>query len=233
MGLHPDGDAPGRPVSAAAGGTAPAAGAGEEPEVRWTRKEARRTSTFWLIILVFGMVDVGITGLNLHVIAYVSDLGYSMLQAAFAMTVIAGTQLSSGLLWGFVSERISVRKVTSFLFVVEAAGLWVAATAEDLGTLYLGFFLYGIGLGGVQVLEEVMWANYFGRLSLGTVRGAALQIVLLFGVCGPPFFGFLNDYTGSYRISFYLFITVLLVAAMLALTIRRPRHPAAPAPAAG
>ena len=226
MGLHPDGDAePEQPDAKVHGqGQTVRTGGEPEPDIRWTRKEVRRTSTFWLIILVFGMVDMGITGLNLHVVAHVSDLGYTYYQAAMAMTVIAGTQLASGLLWGFASERISVRKVISFLFVVEAIGLSVATTAQDLWTIYLGFFLYGLGLGGVQVLEEVMWANYFGRLSLGTVRGAALQIVLLFGVCGPPFFGFLNDYTGSYRTSLFVFIAVLLVSSVLTLTIRRPRR---------
>ena len=225
MGLHPDGDAAPEPRNATVGGPGSAVRSGEKPDRRWTRREVRRTSTFWLIILVFGMVDMGITGVNLHVVAYVSDLGYTTYQAALAMTVIAGTQLASGLLSGFAGERINVRKIISFLFLVEAVGLSVAVTAEDLRTIYLGFFLYGLGLGGVQVLEEVMWADYFGRLSLGTVRGAALQIVLLFGVCGPPFFGFLNDYTGSYRISFFLFITVLLVSSMLTLAIRRPGRP--------
>ena len=230
MGLHPDGaaadeplDAPGRTRERGASHREP-----REPEIPWTRKEVRRTSTFWLIVLVFGMVDVGVTGLNLHVVSYVSDLGFTLVQAAFVMTVIAGTQTASGLLWGFAGERISVRKIISFLFLVEAAGLYVAANTEDLRIIYLGFFFYGLGLGGVQVLEEVMWANYFGRVSLGTVRGASLQIVLLCGVCGPPFFGFVNDYTGSYTISFYMFMTMLLVSSMLTLTIRRPRHPGAP-----
>ena len=136
--------------------------------MHWTRKDVRRTSTFWLIVLVFGMVDIGVTGLNLHVVSYVSDLGFTLVQAAFVMTVIAGTQTVSGLLWGFVGERLSVRKIISFLFLMEAAGLYVAANAHELWTIYLGFFFYGLGLGGVQVLEEVMWANYFGRISLGT-----------------------------------------------------------------
>ena len=228
MGLQPDG-APAREPAGATGRaqkrTASAADE-PEPEVRWTRQDVRRTSTFWLIILAFGMVDIGITGLNLHVVSYVSDLGYGGFPAALTMTVIAGTQAASGLLWGFVGERVTVRKVVSFLFLVEAAGLYVAANAQDLSTIYLGFFFYGLGLGGAQVLEEVMWANYFGRVSLGTVRGAALQIVLLCGVCGPPFFGFVNDYTGSYKISFYMFIGMLLVSSVLTLTIRRPRPPA-------
>lgn len=228
MGLHPDGARAREPMGTAGRVQELTANTGNEPEpeVRWTRHQVRRTSTFWLIIVAFGMVDIGITGLNLHVVSYVSDLGYGSFQAALTMTVIAGTQTASGLLWGFVGERVTVRKVVSFLFVMEAAGLYVAANAQDLSTIYLGFFFYGLGLGGAQVLEEVMWANYFGRISLGTVRGAALQIVLLCGVCGPPFFGFVNDYTGSYTISFYIFIGMLLVSSMLTLTIRRPRPPA-------
>ena len=228
MGLHPDGVALDEPLEA--GGRIRERGGSPEdtlePDVHWSRKDVRRTSTFWLIVLVFGMVDIGVTGLNLHVVSYVSDLGFTLVQAAFVMTVIAGTQTASGLLWGFVGERISVRKIISFLFLMEAAGLYVAANAHELWTIYLGFFFYGLGLGGVQVLEEVMWANYFGRISLGTVRGASLQIVLLCGVCGPPFFGFVNDYTGSYTISFYMFMTMLLISSALTLTIRRPRHPA-------
>ncbi len=228
MGLHPDGVALDEPLEA---GDRTRKGVGSledalEPEIHWTRKDVRRTSTFWLIVLVFGMVDIGVTGLNLHVVSYVSDLGFTLVQAAFVMTVIAGTQTVSGLLWGIAGERISVRKIISFLFLMEAAGLYVAANAQELWTIYIGFFFYGLGLGGVQVLEEVMWANYFGRISLGTVRGASLQIVLLCGVCGPPFFGFVNDYTGSYTISFYMFMTMLLISSALTLTIRRPRHPA-------
>jgi len=225
LGLHPDG-APG-PVDLAEQGAGheQATRAREEPgpDVRWTRKEVLRTSTFWLIVLIFGIVDVGITGLNLHVVAYVSDAGYSTVLAASVMTVIAATQLTSGLLWGFVSERVNIRKVTSFLFLIQAVGLAVAITAKSLPFLYLGFVLYGTGLGGVQILQEIMWADYFGRVSLGSVRGISLPIVLLFGASGPPFFGFLFDYTGTYTISFSLFIAVLLISASLTLLIRRPQ----------
>lgn len=225
MGLYPDG---------AAGPVAPGIQGDdheqttkvrEEPsaDVRWTRKEVLRTSTFWLIVSIFGIVDVGITGLNLHVVAYVSDIGYSTVLAASVMTVIAGTQLMSGLLWGFVSERVNIRQVTSLLFLTQAVGLVLAITAPSLPFLYLGFFLYGTGLGGVQILQEIMWADYFGRVSLGSVRGISLPIVLIFGASGPPFFGFLYDYSGTYTISFSLFVAVLLVSSGLTLLIRRPK----------
>ena len=221
MGLHPDG-APGPH------GTAPAPHA-ERPDsgpvvadTTWTRREAARTSTFWLITLVFSIVDLGIAGFNLHVFSYISDMGYSTPQAGTVVMVMAGTQLGSGLLLGFISERVSVRKATSLTFLVQATGLFTAMQTTELTWLYAAFFLYGAGLGGAQVLQEVMWANYFGRISLGTVRGLSLPILLLFAAAGAPFFGYLHDYTGSYDLSLTLFIAVQILCAGLTLLIRRP-----------
>jgi cyanate permease len=86
----------------------------------------------------------------------------------------------------------------------------------------MGFFLYGIGLGGSQVLQEVIWASYFGRLSLGTVRGLSLPVILTFAAVGPPFFGFLFDITQSYIFSFVLFVGALVVSAIMATFLRPP-----------
>ncbi len=229
MGLHPDG-APG-PQEAEPGSNPGRNRPRQAPaETTWTRREAARTSTFWLITLVFSIVDLGIAGFNLHVQSYISDLGYTILQAGTVVMVMAGTQLGSGLLLGFISERMSVRKATALMFVVQAAGLVTAMQTAELTWLYLAFFLYGAGLGGAQLLQEVMWANYFGRISLGTVRGLSLPILLLFAAAGAPFFGYLYDYTGSYDLSLKLFIAVQVACAGLTLFIRRPVKPDTPGP---
>ena len=221
MGLHPDG-APG-PYEADAASNPDASRRRPAPaDTTWTRREAVGTSAFWFITLIFSTVDLGIAGFNLHVFSFISDMGYSIPQAGTVVMVMAGTQLGSGLLLGFISERMSVRKSTALMFVVQAAGLVAAMQTAELTWLYAAFFLYGFGLGGTQVLQEVMWANYFGRLSLGTVRGLSVPILLLFAAAGAPFFGYLYDYTGSYDLSLKLFIAVQVVCAGLTLLIRRP-----------
>ncbi len=229
MGLHPDGD-PGPNSGRDAGRPDRADGGTALADVTWTRQEALHTSTFWLITIVFSTVDIGIAGFNLHVLSYISDMGYSMIRAATVATVMAGTQLGSGLLLGFISERVSVRKATALMFVIQAAGLVFAINAIGLPWLYLAFFLYGFGLGGAHVLQEVMWANYFGRISLGTVRGLSLPILLLCAAIGAPFFGYLYDYTGSYDLSLILFIAVQILCTGLTLLIRRPVKPDTPSP---
>jgi cyanate permease len=100
-------------------------------------------------------------------------------------------------------------------FLIQAAGLLWALSSPGLFSLYGGFFLYGIGMGGTSVLAEVIWANYFGRISLGRIRGMGSLITHAFAAAGPPFFGFLFDATGSYSLSFSIFIGLLFASALV------------------
>ncbi len=73
------------------------------------------------------------------------------------------------------------------------------------------------------MLREVIWANFFGRLSLGTVRGLSLFFSHLFAASGAPFFGFLHDQMGSYNFSFMIFACALLTSALLILLAKPPQ----------
>jgi MFS transporter, OFA family, oxalate/formate antiporter len=194
-----------------------------DSNVVWTRAEAARTSAFWLLVITFGISSVGVTGLNLHVYSYVTDLGHSPVVAATVMSVIASMQLASPLAWGVLAERIEAKIAAMLRFVVQGAGLGLAISTGDLFCLYAGFFLYGIGLGGNMVLPDILWANYFGRRSLGKVRGMGLLISQVLAAAGPPFFGFLFDITGGYGLSFAIFGATLATSALLSLMLRPPR----------
>ena len=132
------------------------------------------------------MANVGIAGLNLHVFAYVTDIGFSPWVGATVLSIIASTQLGSTLIWGFLSERMPIRYSSMLMFLIQATGLALAIATSEVAVLYLGFLFYGIGLGGGWVLQEVVWANYFGRLSLGMVRGLGILVTHVFGAAGAP-----------------------------------------------
>lgn len=198
-------------------------GSAQNIDVTWTRAEAVRTSAFWLLVITFGISSVGVTGLNLHVYPYVTDLGHSPVVAATVMSVIASMQLASPLAWGLLAERIDPRIAAMLRFVVQGVGLGLAIVTDNLVCLYVGFFLYGIGLGGNMVLPDLLWASYFGRRSLGKIRGMGLLISQVLAAFGPPFFGFLFDITGGYGLSFALFGAALASSAVLSLFLQPPR----------
>ena len=192
-------------------------------DMTWTRSEAARTTAFWLLVITFGISSIGVTGLNLHVYSYVTDLGHSAVIAATVMSIIASMQLASPLGWGMLAEKIGARYAATLRFVIQGVGLAIAILTGNLFCLYAGFFLYGIGLGGNMVLPDILWADYFGRQSLGKIRGMGLFISHFLAAIGPPFFGFLFDVTGGYGLSFAIFGAVLVISAFLSLMLKPPR----------
>lgn len=225
MGLKPDGiddaeDAPDVTSSKTEKKTKPDHAA---DETVWRWQEVIRTQTFWIICFIYGMANVGIAGLNLHVFAYVTDVGFSNIVAATVLSIIASTQLGSTLVWGVISERMEIRRSSALMFLTQAAGLGMVLALNQIAPLYIGFLLYGIGLGGSWVLQELVWATYFGRLSLGVVRGLGIFVTYSFGAAGAPFFGFVHDVTGSYQASFFAFVVALALSALLSLMVRAPR----------
>jgi MFS family permease len=227
MGLHPDGAAgPADAIDSRTTGNSAARAAAAQADVVWSRNEALRTRAFWLLVVTFGISSMGVTGLNLHVFSYVTDIGHSPVVAASVMSVIASMQLASPLAWGLLAERVDARIAAMLRFVVQAIGLGLAILTGNLLCLYAGFFLYGIGLGGNMVLPDILWANYFGRRSLGRIRGMGLLISQVLAAIGPPFFGFLFDATGSYNLSFAIFGAALLTSAFLSLLLSPPQKPA-------
>jgi MFS family permease len=191
-------------------------------DVVWSRGEALRTPAFWLIVTTFGVAHIGVSGLNLHVFAYVSDQGHPAMVAALVMSIIAFMQFSTPMVWGVLAERSNIARLIMAKFLIQAVGILLALSSPGLPSLYAGFFLYGIGMGATSILAEMIWANYFGRVSLGKIRGLGSLFTHGFSAGGAPFFGFLFDFTQSYALSFRIFIGLLFASALLSLFLRPP-----------
>jgi MFS family permease len=226
MGLFPDGAlGPYDELQPEAGKSSRSRGSSihSGPDVTWTRAEALRTQAFWILVFTFGVSSIGVAGLNLHIYPYVTDAGYPEIVAATVMSTIAFTQGGSAIFWGYLCDHMDIRKVTMLKFLIQAAGISLAIWTGHMAALYIGFFLYGVGMGGGLVLQDLVWANYFGRISLGTVRGMGYLALHIFAAAGPPFFGVLFDLTQSYYASFSLFTAALLFSAFLILLAKPPQ----------
>jgi sugar phosphate permease len=197
--------------------------------VEWSRREALRTPVFWLIASTFGVAQIGVTGLNLHVFSYVTDQGHPILVAASVMSIIAVMQFSTPIVWGMLADRMDNGLLNMAKCALQGAGLLLALSLPGLAPLYAGFFIYGIGMGGTAVLAETIWADFFGRISLGKIRGMGSLVTSVFSAGGPPFFGLLFDYTESYYLSFNIFIGMLFISAVLSLCLRPPTKRPEPA----
>ncbi len=220
MGLLPDGAA--RPAAAHQPGPT------LDSEPVWTRAQAVRTGTFWVLVFTFGVTRVGEAGFYLHSFPYLTDIGATEAVAALSMSVGSAAQLLATLFWGTLADRFDIRRVGSAQFVVQGLGIVLFMVESDLTVAFIGSTLYYFGSGGEMVVTEMMWASFFGRRSLGVVRSAALPISVLFSGTGPILFGWAYAQFGGYRYSFLGFTASLALAAALLLLTRRPRTELAP-----
>src|SRR5437773_10399542 len=113
-------------------------------------------------------------------------MGYPSFIAATVMGIIAFTQIGSTMFWGFISERVEIRKATMLMFLIQATGIGIAIATGQLVPIYSWFFVYGMGRGGRLVLQGMIWATYYGPTSLGMARGLGMLMTLTFAYGCPP-----------------------------------------------
>jgi hypothetical protein len=73
--------------------------------------------------------------------------------------------------------------------------------------------------------QQVVFADYYGRASLGAIRGASLPLFMLLQAFGPIVGGAFYDTTGSYHGAFILFASGYVVAAVLLSVAKQPQVP--------
>ncbi len=99
--------------------------------------------------------------------------------------------------------------------------LYLTLASGTLGVfLAAGFF--GIVSAGFNVVPSVMYANYFGRSSLGRIRGLGEAGVLLGQGTGPVIAGVLFEIQGSYSMIFWVFVALSLTCSLVVLKAKTP-----------
>ncbi len=82
--------------------------------------------------------------------------------------------------------------------------------------------LFGFGVGGIIVVPAVALADYFGRQSLGAIRGVTEPFVSLGQAIGAVFSGVIFDTTGSYGTAFLTFAALSVFTIFIVLVARPP-----------
>ena len=225
FGLRPDGERP-APERAALERSvdAPSAFAAGVEET-WTLREAKRTRALWLLMAAQGGVVLGINATNLHITAHFQDQGVSAGLAVTATTIFAGTSAVSTLPWGFVMEHVHTRYIGLFATAAFAVAMVVAILGHSFPMAVLFALIYGVALGAWTVTSRMMFANYFGRRSFGSIRGFAAPFMMLVNPLGPLAAGFIRDSRGGYDLAFMIFGGVFVMTFVAFFLATQPRRP--------
>ncbi len=226
-GLHPDGKSE---EEVRAGGAAAAAA---DLANSLTRRQALRTSAFYVIVISFGFGLIGVGVMLFGLIPFLTDEGFSRSTAALMVTAMSIPAVAAKPIWGWVIDFIQPKLAAAAGFATSAIAIVVilfSAKAGSVPGVTVGSLLMGLGYGGTIPIQEVIWATYFGRRHLGSVRGVAMPFALILGAGGPLVVQIYFDRVGNYDGAFLAIAASWALGTALILTARKPATPSQPPP---
>ena len=235
VGLRPDGDPP-EPaadlqdtptgVTGSVPAAIPPAPAVEEPV--WTLREAMRTPALWMFATATGMVFLVQAGVNTHLAAYLRDQGLTAAFAGVGISLNAAFLGMGSLFWGWITERIPPRYALAGIAMVVGGSSALFIIADSTTEILLYAVAFGFGVGGLLSVPPVGYADYYGRRSLGVIRGVTEPLTSFGQAIGAVMAGIIYDLTESYQLAFMAFAVMGGLATVLVLFARPPRRPVAP-----
>jgi len=229
VGLWPDGKTPvsGDETHAdSAGGYGPD-GHNLFHEDEWTREQVLRTPAFWLLNLLNCFILFSGAGINFHLFPFMTDRGIPPGSAVLILSVIAISSAVGGLILGYTAEKIRPQYLLAVVVVVLSVlflSLFWAVTSWFI--IVFGVF-FGMLRGGMMPLIPLIWADFYGRASMGTVFSLSSPLRLTANALGPIFGAVCFDFLGGYTVPFSVFAALFLLAGLTGFIIKSPGHPSA------
>jgi len=209
------------PDRSSAAQTARAVGNYVEPS--FSRREAIRTSAFWLLLLYTILVYPVQAGVSLHQAAHLIERGIDPTIAATVVSTFSLMSAVASVSCGFLPRSLPIRYPLALIGIFLATGTLMMIGISSVKRAYLAASFFGFGLGGILTLLPIAWADYFGRANFAAIRGVALSAQVVAQAVGPLLSGALHDWTGNYVRSLQCFAVLSGLSVLAALTARRPR----------
>jgi MFS family permease len=193
-------------------------------EISWTRAQAIRTVRFWILVAGFTLFTYGWSTITIYRVPHFIERGLDPSLVAIAIATDAVVAILASIYLGRLSKRVAPR----YLFAIGAAGLIVSATSlvyvHSIALLFIANLGYGFGFQTGHVAQNLIWANYYGRVHLGAIAGISLPVTIGLGAFAYPVTGLIRDSAGYYTPAWIIAAAILLVASITLVAVKPPTN---------
>lgn len=194
--------------------------------------EVFKTSTFWILSGCFFICGVTANGLiGTHLIPHAIERGIPQMTAAAAVGIMGGASFIGTTFSGWLVDRVDPRKVLSVVYALRGSSLFILPYVSEPIGLFVFAVMYGLDWYASGPATTTIIARIFGVERVGRIFGLVFVFHQLGGASAAIGGGWVRMYFGDYQYAFLIGGCMGLVAACLALTIRRTGSEAPPIPA--
>ena len=188
----------------------------------YNSKQARKTPAYWIMMINSSLWAMIITAVFFNLLPIFASLGISEGVAAATYTTYAAASLLTQFLVGPIADRGPLQYLLLLCMGSLAAGVAVLSLATSPWIAHSYAILIGISTGLISLVGGTLFARYYGREHLGALRGGVLTAQVAGSSLGPFITGVIFDLSGSYLISLWIFVGLLIPAAFISLRAVQP-----------
>lgn len=198
--------------------------ASEPSEIHFKLSEALRTRSLWMLVFSSIALPLIMTGLMFHHVSILGSKGLSPALAAGTMGLFGPLMLVANLGGGYLSDRMPNRFLLAAGQAILVITMLWAMTIETAWQAVFYIVLASLSVGLVGTTNTVIWANYFGRRYLGSIRGFATTIMVAFSAMGALPFGIIYDRSESYDTAILILLVLPVFACIFSLLALPPQR---------
>ena len=175
---------------------------------------------FVLLALIFFLVATALSGMIVHFIPMLQDLGVTPTKAGQFAAVIGLSVIVGRLGTGVLIDRFFAPRIAAILFAFSAIGYLIFAIGGADFALVAAIAV-GLSMGAEVDLIAFLTSRYFKLSSYGKIYGSLYSVFVIGATLSPVAMGYVFDRFGSYDLAIKVSIGSLVLSSALALLLPR------------
>jgi len=225
LGLKPDGESSTRSSKLQSYDPSSAIVDIEWANTEWSLAKAAKTPEFWWMSLASSCALYVWYAVQIHQTKYLVEVGFSTLEASFALGLVAFAGVAGQIFLGHLSDRIGREWVWS-VSVSGFALCYLLLLFMEFHPSPIILYIMVIVQGGLGYASATVFgampADLFQGKRYGEIFGVFSMLALVGGGIGPWLTGYLYDVSGSYQSGFWLAFA-LCILSIISVWMAAPR----------
>ena len=182
--------------------------------------DARKTHTFWIMLVAFVGIGLGVNGLGIHLVPMLTDWGMAASTAALVFSVSGLCTIIGRVGAGYLADRFFAPYVAiAFSACAVCSILLLLMGVVGPAAFIIGVML-GLGSGGNPNIIAYLISRYFGTRSYGELYGTIYGIHIIGSGISPLVLGLGYDMMGSYTGVLLAYAGLIIAAACMLLFLK-------------
>lgn len=187
----------------------------QDIETGLTRAQAMRTRRFWLVLAALVLASSVAMGIQQHMIAYLTDMGYGQQYASGIYSLSMGVLMAGKVILGTLYDRLGIKGASVYICLVLAASLGFLLMAEVPEVPYLFAAAFGLANAIQSIPATCMVTRFFGTREFTSIYGICNAGNMAGIALGTSMSAWIYDASGSYATAWYFYLLLSAVIFIL------------------